>query len=110
MRDGRASRLHVSIDQERIPIRVQHDEAGRSRGALVGLLLERHAARSQLTLQLAHVGERVVFLRVAGPAGLKVRMFFSNMPWNSPITCSPFFRISQLCSALPPKTVKPNVS
>ncbi|WP_199826028.1 MULTISPECIES: hypothetical protein [unclassified Streptomyces] len=42
--------------------------------------------------------------------GLKVSMFFSNMPWNSPITWSPFLRISQFCAGSPPKAVKPSFS
>ena len=35
------------------------------------------------------------FWALLSQPGLKVRMFFSNMPWNRPITWSPFFRISQ---------------
>jgi hypothetical protein len=42
--------------------------------------------------------------------GLKVRMFLSNMPWNKPMTWSPFFMISQFCAWLPANTEKPNFS
>ena len=50
------------------------------------------------------------FCALLSQPGLKVRMFFSNIPWKSPITRSPFFRISHFCAALPPKTLKPSFS
>jgi hypothetical protein len=33
-------------------------------------------------------------------------MFLSNIPWKSPITWSPFLRISQFCEASPAKTLE----
>jgi hypothetical protein len=81
------SRSHVLIDQDRIPIRVESDEAGRSRGRLVCLLLQLHPLGSQLALQLTDVGERGQLLG-----------------WF------PFFRISQFRDASPAKTLKPNFS
>jgi hypothetical protein len=36
------SSSHVLLDEDRIPIRVHSDEAGRPRGALVCLLLQRY--------------------------------------------------------------------
>ena len=50
------------------------------------------------------------FLAFWSHPGLNVRMFFSNIPWNKPMTWSPFLRISQFCEASPPETVKPNFS
>ena len=41
--------------------------------------------------------------------GLKVRMFFSNIPWKRPITVSPFLRMIQFF-AFPPSVLKPSVS
>ena len=42
--------------------------------------------------------------------GLKVRMLPSNIPWKSPITVTPFLRISHPWAWLPPSVVKPRVS
>ena len=68
------------IDEDRVSIRVHSDEAGRPRCALVRLLLQLHPLCLQLALQIADVGERGELLSVLSQPGLKVRMFFSNIP------------------------------
>ena len=74
------SRSHVLIDEDRVSIGVHGDEAGRPRCAFVGLGLQRHALCLQLPLQFADVGEGGKLLSVWSQPGLKVRMFFSNIP------------------------------
>jgi hypothetical protein len=74
-----ASCSHVLINEDRIPIRIDSDEAGRPRGALVRLLLQLHPTDSQLAPQLTDVGERgQLFRALLSQPGLKVRMFLSG--------------------------------
>src|SRR5215208_543967 len=56
------------VDENRVSIRIDHDEAGRTCGALVRFAHELHAVRPELALQLAHVGEAREWLGVAVPA------------------------------------------
>jgi hypothetical protein len=62
---------HVLIDEDRVSIRVNSNEAGRPRCALVCLLLQLHSLCLQLALQLADIGERGELLGVAVPAGVE---------------------------------------
>ena len=69
------------IDQDRVAIRIDGNEAGRPRGALVHLLLQLHALSLQLPLQFPDIGE--------GPArpGVLVppRVEGENVPLEHPL-------------------------
>src|SRR5215510_13655234 len=60
--------LHVLIEEDWISIRVNGEEAGRPRCALVRLLLQLHSLGLQLALQLTDVCESGQLLGVAVPA------------------------------------------
>jgi hypothetical protein len=62
---------HVLIDEDRVSIRVNSNEAGRPRCALVCLLLQLHSLCLQLALQLADISKRGELLSVAVPAGVE---------------------------------------
>ena len=49
--------LHVLVDQDRIPIRIDQDEARGPLGALIGLGLELDPLSLQLALVFAHIRE-----------------------------------------------------
>jgi hypothetical protein len=55
----------VLVDEDRIPVRIDGDEARGPPGALVGFRHELHSVRLELSLELAHVGERVELGAVA---------------------------------------------
>ena len=68
------------IEKDLVAVRVDRDKARRPGGALVRLLLQLHALRLQLALESRiSVNEASVWALLSQP-GLKVRMFFSNMP------------------------------
>ena len=100
----------VLVDENRVAVRVGQHEARRAGRGLVRLLIEGRAGGLELALELADVGERVDRLRAWSQPGLKVRRFLSNIPWNSPMTTSPFLSMSQPCATSPWNWLKPSRS
>ncbi len=78
------------LNEDRVAVGIDQDEARGPHGRLVGPGRQLKASVRERSLDVAHV---VVIGNVA-PArsqpGLNVRMFESNMPWNSPIVLVSF--------------------
>jgi hypothetical protein len=76
------------INQDRIAVGIDEGAARGGRHSFSsGFLDERKPFGFQAPLDLPYVGERGEILRIAVPTpGLNVRMFFSNIPSNNPMT------------------------
>src|SRR5580692_8217344 len=72
------------IDEDRVAIRVDSDEAGRPCRALVRLIYQLHPLCLQLALQFADVGERGELLSVAVPAGVEGENVLLKHPLTTP--------------------------
>src|SRR5262249_12243849 len=69
----RRAGLDVLIDQNRIPIRIDHHEIRRASGCFVGFRGELNSLALQLALQLANVGELVQLVAVLIPTGIEAQ-------------------------------------
>ena len=78
------STSHMLIDEYRVAVGVNGNEAGRACCALVCFLLQLHPLRLQLTLQLADICEGVDLLGVAVPAGIEGEYVLLEHPLKQP--------------------------
>ena len=69
------------VHDDGVAVGVHKDEAGRPR-TVARFSDEGNTLFLQLALEIAHIGERLELLRVLIPARIKVREFFSNIPWK----------------------------
>lgn len=71
MAEGACFDSNVLVDEDRVPVRVDHHQVSRACCALIGFGGHLNALRFQLTLQFADVGEFRKRLRIVVPSGIK---------------------------------------
>ena len=85
--------LNMLTDEDRVPVRLFHDEARRALSALVGIDLQIHALLLELPLKLTHVRESVELPGMLIPARIEGQDVLVDIPWKSPTVVSPFFKM-----------------